>query len=294
MSATKPKANAAKEEPKQEVAVTQTSGALANVVPDFMKGMAGQGVENMSGADVETPRLLLLQATSPQVEDYENARAGLFWHNMTNEPMGKSLEVVISYVDKRAILWRPRPPIDTGGILARSEDCINWNPPNAEFKVKIDKSGKEVIWRTKRGVVSSGLLDWGTFDPSDPNSQPAATLMYNFVLSFPQFPDTPPAVFSFQRSTSKVAKKLMGRLKMLSVPTFGMKFMFESFTEENNGQKYQSLRVTPNGYVENQDDFSRYKALYDAMKVTGLKMSEEPEYHDPVSTGGDTGEGPEY
>lgn len=261
------------QQPGTEVATTQTN-ALATPVPEFMKGMAGQGTENLSGADVETPRLILLQSVSPQVEEYDNARAGQFWHNMLNEPLGEKIRVVISYVDKRAILWRPRPPVDTGGILARSEDLIHWSPSNANFKVKIDKAGTEVTYNTGKTVAQSRLLEWGSSDPRDPNSPPAATLMYNFVLSFPDHPGVPPAVFSFQRSTSKVARKLLGRLKMSPVPSFGVYYEFESFTEESDGQKFKSLRCTPMGFVQDQAEFDVYKSIYEALKRSGLRMAE--------------------
>lgn len=265
--------------PKPSTEVAQTTPketALVSAAPDFMKGMAGQGLEQMGSEDLETPRLLLLQPTSPQVEEYEDARAGQFWHNMLNKPIGKEFYGVLSYVDKRAILWRPRPPVDSGGILARSDDLKTWNPSNVSFDVKL-KSGKIVTYHTGRSVPGSRLLEWGTQDPEDPNSQPAASLMYNAVINFHDMEGIPPAVFSFQRSSIKVGKKLLGNLKMSGVPLFGIVLKFSSKLVDDNGQRYYIPQVEQVGFVNSKDQFEQYKALYDAIKKSGLKMAEEDE-----------------
>jgi hypothetical protein len=265
------------------------------VMPDFMKGTAGQGLEGIDRSDIETPRLLLLQPTSSQVTDYENARQGMFWHNMLNEPVGDAktgFEGVIIYVDKRAILWRPRPPIDTGGILARTDDLRAWNPSNASFQVKL-KTGRTVEYHTGRSVASSGLLDWGTSDPSDPNSVPAGTLMINCVLFFPALPHIPPAVFSFQRASQKVSRKLMGRLNLLPCASYGVKFRFGSDLTDIGGNKFYIPTFDMAGFVEDQEEFMLYQNLYQALSKSGLKMREEPDDVD-TATAYATGDEPEY
>lgn len=278
--------------------VVKKSGALATQMPDFMKGTGGQGLEGIDSSDIETPRLILLQPTSSQVEDFEEARAGMFWHNMLNEPVGtkdKGFEGVICYVDKRAILWRQRPPVDVGGILARSDDLKTWNPSNATFAdVKLKGRQGVVTYKTRQSVAASRLLEWGSSDPEDPNSAPAATLMTNAVLQFPEYPEIMPAVFSFQRSSSKVSRKLMGRLKMAPCASFGIKFRFGSELVDKGGNKFYIPTFEQIGFVEDPLEFERYESLYKALKKTGLKMAEEIDDADIINGEAETGDEPGY
>ena len=51
---------------KKKTEVAKVEGGAVAVIPDFMKKDAGKGVENLSSADLEIPRLQLLQSLSPQ------------------------------------------------------------------------------------------------------------------------------------------------------------------------------------------------------------------------------------
>lgn len=268
--ATKPKAAA----PAQEVATTPKGGSLQEQTPDFMKKYAGEGTEKLTSADIETPRIKLLAALSPECEEYETAKPGVFWHSMLNLALGKSIKIVPIYVDMRAILWRPRH--DGGGILARSDDGATWVPPNGEFVVKPKKdSQKQVTWRTKPSVTASGLLDWGSSDPSDASSQPAATRMYNMVVALPDNPELLPGVVTMQRGSIRAARKFLGQLKMVRAPSYGQIYTMESFLDENaKGEKYHNYKLTPEGFVGDERQFKAYQDLYEAFKRIGLKMSD--------------------
>lgn len=279
------------------VAKTTPGGAVAmsDQVPDFMKPLAGQGTEKLGVADMEVPRIKLLQGLSPEVEEFESAKPGLFWHSMANVSLGKEVLIVPVYIDMRAILWRPRD--DGGGILARADDNIHWSPPNAKFTVALGKKGtkqKQVTWATKPTVAASGLLEWGSSDPDDPSSQPAATKMYNMVVVCPEHPDIPPAVVTLQRASIKPARKFMGKLKMARAPSYGMLFTMSSVMETNkNGEKFQQFNFTPKGFLTDQSLFTQCQDLYEAFKRVGLKVADLEGMGDEAAvdgTGAATGE----
>ena len=62
---------------KREVAITEET-RLPDAIPDFMKEDIGsrQGTENFGAEDMETPRLKLIQALSPELQEYSDLRAG--------------------------------------------------------------------------------------------------------------------------------------------------------------------------------------------------------------------------
>src|SRR5579872_662794 len=112
-------------------------------LPASIRKLAGP--DGVDVGDVEIPRLKLLQAQSPELTQFNNAKEGEFWHKGLDGSIGSTVHICPVYIDKRFILWRP--PEAGGGILARADDGKNWSPANAEFTLKL-KSGHDVTWQT--------------------------------------------------------------------------------------------------------------------------------------------------
>lgn len=262
--------------------------ASGDVVPSFMKDDVSKGMaQNIDSDDYEIPRLKLLQALSPEIEDGQG-KAGQFYHNVLEEPLGETLTVVPIFVFKSFILWNPRH--EGGGILARAMDGVHWDNPNGEFEVQPYKDNKKkVTWRTARTVKESGLDQWGSTDPDDPQSQPAATRMINVLLEIVGRPEISPVLLTFQRSTIKYGKKFIGKLKMTNAPSFGIQFELSSFKDANkNGDEYWSMKMTSAGFVPNKDDYDRYSAMYDSFSGMELNIKDlEGMQGEAPDTGGD-------
>lgn len=245
-------------------------------LPAFMDEDIGRGHENIGSEDLETPRIKIMQALSPELETYNDIRPGIFFHAAAEMDLGKSVLAVPVYMDKRYILWNPRD--SGGGILARADDGIHWSPPNMDFTVKLDKKngGDTVTWRTKDTVARSGLANWGTTNPDDTNSPPAATLMYNYLLAFPDNPDLMPAVFTFQRSSLKKGKRFNTKLKTIRAPIFGLVFNFNVVEDQNNvGQKFYNVEPVGAGMIQDKDLYIEYKNLNKAFTEAGFNIKDE-------------------
>jgi hypothetical protein len=244
-------------------------------LPAFMHEHAGLG--RFGVGDVEMPRLKLLQASSPELTEFNNAKQGEFWHSLINERLGSPVRICPNYIDRRFILWRPREA--GGGILARADDGKHWTPADTEFTVRL-KSGHEVKWRTARTVAASGLDKRGSYNPSDPNSPPAATRMYSIVCSFPDRLDFPPAVVILQRAATKVATKLIGKLKVLRAPSFGVVLEMASFKDKSASGEFYNYAFEIVGPVEDkafyEENFARYRFfLEQGLKVKDLEGAQE-------------------
>lgn len=259
----------------------QTGGAIAisrddAPTPAFMQADAGMGTENMSQADMEVPRLKLIQGTSKELTEYDQLRPGYFFHTAQEHVFDAPFLAVPIFYDKRYLLWRPLD--DNGGILARSDDAIHWSPPNVEFTVKLDKKdgGHTVTWTTADTVAQSGLAEWGSQNPNDPNSPPAATLMYNFLLAFPEYPDLMPAAFTFQRSTIKAGKRFITKLRTSRDPIFGRVFQFGATDETNStGKDFKGVQVTGYGKISDPEAYAGYKALHESFAAMGIRLRDE-------------------
>lgn len=274
---------------------TKSAVAASNeaAMPDFMKGHEGRGAENLGAEDVGTPRVKLIQALSPELQAYNELKAGHFFHTAAEAIFESPLRVVPIFVARRYLLWNPLE--SGGGILARADDGVHWSPPNSEFEVKLDKKdgGHKVVWKTAPTVRASGLAEWGSMNPDDPNSPPAATLMYEYVVGFPDRPDLPPAVFTFQRSSVKNAKNgINDKLKIGNAPSYGRVFLFETYEDQNSvGQKFFNVRPKADGWLMDQDLFHQYEQLNDMFTKSGLKVADEEslqkegEVHDDTDAG---------
>lgn len=247
---------------------------LSNL-PDFMRDDIGKGTEGIGMEDMDTPRIKLMQGLSPELESKSFLRIGHFYHTANDVSLGASFRAVAVYRDDRYILWKPRDM--GGGILARADDGVHWQPANRTFEVTLDKKdgGAKVQWTTAETVGQSGLAEWGSQDPNNPDSQPAATLMYNFVLAFPDHPEYIPAVMSFQRTSIKAAKKLNAKLKTVRTPMFGLVLQFDSFKDKNaKGQEFQNIRTSAVGLVTDEALYKAYRDMNVGFSEAGLAIKD--------------------
>ncbi len=274
--------------PRQSTAVAAPSENL----PAHMQSDAGMGKEGIGQGDMDMPRLKLMQGLSKELTLYDDLRAGNFFHTATETIFDDEfIRVVPIYLDRQFILWRPLE--SGGGILARAPDGVHWQPSKGEFKVKLDKKdgGHEVTWKLAPTVQESGLANWGTHYPGDNNSPPAATLMYNFLLAFPDYPDLMPAVLTFQRSSIKHGRKFMTKLKTVRTPLFGSVFRLQSTEDHNSAnQNYFNMSMTGDGVVQDKAMYDYYKDMHLSLTKSGLNIRDVDSLQDEPDTGGKGGD----
>lgn len=260
----------AKEAPK-----TVTKAVAQAQMPAHMMRDVGKGTENIGNDDLEIPRLKLIQGLSPELETFNGLRPGQFFHTAAEHIFEGAFKIVPLYVDKRYILWRPLE--DGGGILARADDGVHWSPADREFDVKLDKKdgGARVKWKTAKTVADSGLANWGTLNPADPDSAPAATLMYSFVVAFPDHPELMPAVLTFQRSSIKFGRRFLTKLKTVRAPIFGCQFELSSFKDSNaSNQEFSNINVSGAGFVEDEELYNEYKSAHETFSAKGIQIKD--------------------
>lgn len=259
---------------KQNEVAETPNRPTAVAVPDFMKADIGKGTENIGQSDIEIPRVVLLQSLSPMVTE-QGMKAGQFYHTLLEEELGATLDIVPVYCDIRYLLFRPRH--DGGGILARANDGKHWVPGHGEFTVQPIKGVKKnVTWKLAPTVSESGLADWGSSNPEDPNSQPAANKIFNVAAFCPSRPEIGPFVISMQRSSAKAGARLMGKLKLANAPSYGLIYEMSAFLDSNGtGDEFWGYRFTGKGFVQEEDTYNYGKAMYERFRDRGLEVKDE-------------------
>lgn len=198
-----------------------TSGNIHDItpldqIPDYL-GDEGSGLENIGRDDLKIPRIKILQGMSPEVRKYPGvAIPGMIWHSILNKPIGAKVNAIVLSANRKVFVWLPKK--DGGDLVAVSMDGKNWDK-GANTKHKVISIGKDVVWNIGNNVSSSKLLDFGSSNPDDENSPPAASLIYEYLLYLPDFPEYSPCVFSISRSSLAIARNFNTLLVMTRKPS---------------------------------------------------------------------------
>lgn len=264
---------------KNEVAVIEEN---KNALPAYLQGKGKTAsLGNIDQSDLIIPRVKLLQAISPEVTDFENAKAGQFWHSLAGEPLGEGLRFAPIMIRKSYTLWAPRG--DNRGVLARANDGLNWDKKEV-FTVRLKGMKKDVQWSTEEGtVVGSGLADFGSSNPEDDNSTPAATLTYQILAYFIDHPELSPAVMLLARSGVKRAKQLISKIEMRPVDHFAQVFRVTPVQEQGAEGPYYNYNFTGDGYVQDAALYDQLKDLDDRYNKAEWRASDEED--DSAATG---------
>ena len=270
--------------PKHKDAPMANVPAVAHgteVMPDWMKQYAGQGSENITADDMLTPRVKLMQALSPELQEHDGVRQGEFFHSVAEQSLGNNVRIVILHISRQYILWNPLD--QGGGMLAKSEDGVHWDQPNKEFVVKINKGTKTVTYNTRNTVAESGLAEWGSAEPGNSKSHPAADLVYNLAVYLPDHPELSPSVVSLSKSALAAAKGLLGKLRISRAPVYCRYVKMSSAQARSDAGTYWTYKFSLDGLVADQAEGEAYREMAMGFATSGIKVA-TPDQSDASAT----------
>ena len=219
------------------------------VAPSYLQGKSGQTLIGIDSSDLIIPRIKLLQGISPELAEHNNAKSGIFWHNILAQPIGDKPELsfIVASFAKKYLLMAPRT--DSRTILARAEDGVHWSPPNASFEVKLKGIKEPQKWETKPTVRESGLAEFGSSVAGDPDSKPAAILVYEYLIYLPDYPELSPIVMSLVRSQVRKGKDLNSKITFRNAPLASMRFKMKVIEEQSPDGPYNNFQFMNDGWA---------------------------------------------
>jgi hypothetical protein len=253
----------------KEVAKPADSGLPAHLA-QYQKAKIG----NLDSSDRIIPRVKLIQAISPELVDFPEAKAGQFWHNIALQNLGPTIKAVPIMIRKSYVLWAPRN--DDRGILARAMDGIHWEPADAEFSVKPKNSPSTITYRTKKTVAESGLDQFGTSIPGDANSPPAASLTYNMMWHLLDFPDISPSIIINTRSSVKPMQQLLSRIDSKPVPHYCQVYTIGSVQQKGAEGPYFNFTYSGAGFTDAPTSDICFR-MYDQFSKESWRANDENE-----------------
>ena len=238
---------------EKEVAVVD-----ANAAPAYLAGLAPARLDGVDASDLVLPRIKLLQAISPEVEAFDEAKAGNFWHSVLGESLGPNFDFIVASFRKKYLLMAPLGSAKP--VLARAEDGVNWTPANETFRVKLKGVKEEQVWATKPTVRESGLAEYGSSVAGDPDSKPAAVLIYEYLVYLPEHPKMSPVVMSLARSQIRKGKDLNSKISFRGAPLNAMRFKASVIEETGDEGPYKNYQFTSAGFAS-EEEFNRVKSI---------------------------------
>jgi len=161
-------------------------------------------------------------------------------------------------------------------------DGKNWDRPNQRFEVQFP-SGKKGEYFTGKNVEQSGLLEWGTSDPNNPNSVPAARHVYTVILRILKPHVEGPIIYSGSVSTNKKIMQLNSKIDLRAAAGVEpLRQIYRLTTEERQGPQGGNWFVpnfTAAGELPEDDprfeefmaQAERLNELYPSIKVVGVE-----------------------
>lgn len=258
-------------------------------LPAFMAGKGASGKGNIDQSDMVIPRVALMQSTHEQVEEGKT-KAGQFFHTITEEDLGSAIDdLVVVHHSKRYNLWKPRH--EGGGILARASDGRRWDEQfrGMEFEIQPDKARPrhKVKWVISQdGHVSRdvGLGMWGSSDPENVDSQPAATLSHVLVCVRLSALHEGPFVVLLQRTAEKVGKGLLTKISLDPAPIYGQIYRMSAKADSSASGDFYQYNFVKNGHVPDEGLFLKLEEMFNRLEAQGVKYDDE--------RAGDEGEAP--
>lgn len=254
--------------------------AGGHALPDYLRDQTKTArIGNTDSTDLIIPRVKLIQKISPETETFpELAKPGRFFHNVANVDMGPELDAIPIILRKTYALWPPRN--DDRGILARASDGVNWDIPNLEFEVKPKGSPQPIKYKLGKTVHDKGpngepaLADFGSSIPGDPQSAPAASLTYEMLWYFIDYPQFSPSIILNTRSQVKPAKGLLTKLDLMPVDHFFCKFRIGTVLEKGAEGDYYNVTFTTNGFAD-EATAAVTRGLYEKFKELSFRANDE-------------------
>ena len=257
--------------------VAKTNASMPAHLAQYQKASIG----NVDSSDRIIPRIKLIQAISPELQDYPEAKAGQFWHAIAQQNLGPTIKAIPIVIRKSYVLWAPRG--DDRGILARAMDGIHWDPADAEFSVKPKGSPNMITYRTKSTVTESKLDQFGTSIPGDPNSAPAASLTYNMMWFLVDYPELSPSIIINTRSSIKPMQQLLSRIDSKPVPHYVQVYDITSIQQKGAEGPYFNFAYAGAGFADEQQS-ATCAELYEQFGTGGWVANDETEEDAKPST----------
>ena len=227
---------------------------------DLMEGDAHSGLENISQEDLATPRLKLLMQLSPELEEMENAKAGMIFNTVTNDLYdgSKGIRVLPCAYQRQYVEWADRGQ-------------------GSGAPINVYDASSDILTKTTRDDSSKDRLENGNYIETCGN---------HYVLLVTEEGDANPALITMKSTQMKKSRKwnsmllnlkLKGKNGLFTPPSFSHYYRLKSVKEGNDKGNWYGWEVTREEQLNDAGLYTIAKTFAESVNKGEVKVKYEEE-----------------
>tara|TARA_R100000908_G_scaffold64116_1_gene46957 strand:+ start:373 stop:1158 length:786 start_codon:yes stop_codon:yes gene_type:complete len=227
---------------------------------ELMEMDASSGLENISQDDLATPRLKVLMQLSPELEELENAKAGMIFNTVTNELYdgSKGIRVLPCAYQRQYVEWADRGQ-GSGAPL------------------NVFDASSDVLTKTTRDDSNKDRLSNGNY---------VETCGNHYVLLITDEGDATPALITMKATQLKKSRKwnsmllnlkLKGKNGLFTPPSYSHYYRLKTVKEGNDKGNWYGWEITREDQLQDTNYYSMAKTFAESVGKGEVKVKYEQE-----------------
>jgi len=227
---------------------------------DMMESDAHSGLENIQQDDLATPRLKILMQLSPELEELENAKAGMIFNTVSNELYdgSKGIRVLPCAYQRQYVEWADRGQ-------------------GSGAPINVYDASSDILTKTTRDENNKDRLENGNY---------IETCGDHYVVIIPNGHSSE-AIITMKATQLKKSRKWNSMLLNLKIknskgvsftpPSYSHYYLLKTVKEGNDKGSWYGWEISREKMVDNADDYNTAKSFSESVNKGEIKVKYEEE-----------------
>ena len=240
--------------------VAKKESKLPTIALETMEMDASSGLENISQDDLATPRLKVLMQLSPELEEFENAKAGMIFNTVTNELYdgSKGIRVLPCAYQRQYVEWADRGQ-------------------GSGAPINVFDASSDILTKTTRDDNNKDRLENGNY---------VETCGNHYVLLVSDDGDATPALITMKATQLKKSRKwnsmllnlkLKGKNGLFTPPSYSHYYNLKTVKEGNDKGNWYGWEISREDTLQDANLYSMAKTFAESVSKGEVKVKYEQE-----------------
>ena len=227
---------------------------------ETMEMDASSGLENISQDDLATPRLKVLMQLSPELEELENAKAGMIFNTVTSELYDgtKGIRVLPCAYQRQYVEWADRGQ-------------------GSGAPINVFDASSDILTKTTRDDNNKDRLSNGNY---------VETCGNHYVLLITDNGDATPALITMKATQLKKSRKwnsmllnlkLKGKNGLFTPPSYSHYYRLKTVKEGNDKGNWYGWEISRESQLEDTNYYAMAKTFAESVSKGEVKVKYEQE-----------------
>ena len=227
---------------------------------ETMEMDASSGLENISQDDLATPRLKVLMQLSPELEELENAKAGMIFNTVTSELYDgtKGIRVLPCAYQRQYVEWADRGQ-------------------GSGAPINVFDASSDILTKTTRDDNNKDRLENGNY---------VETCGNHYVLLVTDDGDATPALITMKATQLKKSRKwnsmllnlkLKGKNGLFTPPSYSHYYNLKTVKEGNDKGNWYGWEISREDTLQDANLYSMAKTFAESVSKGEVKVKYEQE-----------------